>query len=169
MGGLNLNRSVWYVQAYFWALNLIDKFAGDYPYRASVARTNGANLCSFVRVLCLWAPLILLAQITSVVAVVMAAVVIPVALFGGGTVLNTVLLIIGVTVAVVAIAFAVSGVVWLLGKGKDVVVDGIEDYSTKRTAYLEETGKLPFWQLIGKYYKAKKGKYCPTISFVKEG
>jgi hypothetical protein len=66
---MELNETSWYVRYYFWAVEVWDAFAGRWPGYRDKEHTN---LCFFIRVTLLWAPLVVLLHILFVVLCVTA-------------------------------------------------------------------------------------------------
>lgn len=80
---MELNKDIWYVRLFFWTLEVYYAFRNEkYCFSRSHVERTGTNLCFFVRVIVLYAPLILLLNVVFVAAAVASVTAIPIYFFG---------------------------------------------------------------------------------------
>jgi len=156
---MDLNKSKWYVRWYFWSLGICEEFR-DHHGLIYQAENRGTNLCAFMRVIFIYAPLILLFHAIVYVAALATITVLPIKLFG--------LKWYGVGVGAVAglillVLLVVNLVMWLLDKWwlARVNAQGQEAKPTNTDA-----ASPGFVHVLWQWVVAKKQKLCPLITFV---
>ncbi|MBP6860554.1 MAG: hypothetical protein KBC38_03280 [Candidatus Pacebacteria bacterium] len=165
---MELQRNQWYVAWFFGALAMWDEFCGR-PDTSYKYEERGTNLCHLVRVMTLYAAIVIVSHAAIVVAAIFTIVFLPPALFGT---MNYLMLI-------AALVFAV-----ILGYGIKVFIErreaGItpamraeaarkkkearEAAEEARAAAASERGP-GFFEIVWRYVVAAKQKTCPTITF----
>lgn len=95
---MRLDRSQWFVKLFFWSLGIWDEFTGH--NRKNQCEMNGTNLCFFIRVMLVWAPLVLLLHVVLFGSTIYILTVLPITLFGGSSyfaaIATLILLIMGI-------------------------------------------------------------------------
>lgn len=151
---MHLDRDLWYVRWFFWSLGIWDAFMdnGDTTWRVE---TRGINLCPFVRIMLLYAPLVIVLHAVVYVAAFMAFTVIPIRLFGWSNYLW---------------AFGVVIVFTLVAV---VSIRKLNDWSAAQTAaYVPKIKKVSafsdpsFFTVLRQWLAALHKKICPIITFV---
>lgn len=161
---MELDRRQWYVRWFFWSLGIWDEFRdrGDLWW----VESRGTNLCHFIRVTLIWAPLVLLLNALVYAAAFATLTVIPVVYFGSTFYVSLI-------VAIVAIVGAVWGTKKLL-KHHNRREEAVRRSSPAPTAHVApETAafapaapRVPgFFAVLWMYLVAAKRKICPTINF----
>ena len=102
---MDLNITKWYVRLFFWSLGMWDRFwhGWDTGHRYE----QRTNLCHFVRVICVWMPLVLALHVALGLATAFVLVALPIRFFGWGTYLPTLMVLGLIAVLVGAIILAV--------------------------------------------------------------
>ncbi len=128
-----------------WSIGICEKFGQDPEERQAYReRLTETNLCTFVRVILVYVPLVLFAQATTVGALIWATLVLPIRLFGLGGYL--------LTLAAIALSIiTLVGLCFLISKSTNAV---------KSLAASEPVS------LAVQYISARKRKFCPLIRFV---
>jgi len=151
-GEMNLNKQSWYVRWFFWSLDILDKFVGCDTWRYQ----KGTNLCHFMRVILIYAPLVLVLHLALYGAAIGVVTVLPVYLFGWGSYGKT----LGFVAAGVFIWFVTQAI---LERRK---ITGQESIVAQSPKVVQASSAGPtFWQVVGEWLRAKKAKVCPLIAF----
>ena len=156
---MDLNRSKWYVRWYFWSHGICDEFLdhGDTQWRIE---QNGTNLCAFMRVILIYAPLILLLHAIVYAGALTTITVLPIWLFG----LKSYALVVGAILFLIILVILVTNLVmWLLDKRRAGI--NAQEQAVKTTS--ADASDPGFVRVLGKWVVAKKRKICPLITFVK--
>ena len=149
---------------FFWSLGVwlsFDKYAEEaYTLRGvSEARERGTDLCSMMRVMCIYAPCVIVAQVAFYVSGLAALVGVPIYLYGfrwwGGAVLRFFF-----GVAALVLAFVLLYVIFAVN---DMVSYKMREMRTRKT---EEKNRDGIDKLLKEWVRAKKQKVCPMITFV---
>ena len=150
---MDLNRSKWYVRWYFWSLGIMDEFWESYTVEEK--EQTGTNLCAFMRTIFFSAPLVLLLSATMYTSALASVTVWPVYLFG--------FKVYGVGLgAVIVLVLLIALVVHLLDKRAKRKLE----QPTKSTK--TDTTNPSFVRVVWRWMSAKKQKFCPLVTFVKE-
>ena len=155
---LKLNRDLWHVRWFFWSLSIVDEF---FETSRSYYAEDGTNLCYFMRVTLIYAPIILLLHVILVGIFFFSIITLPIYLFGG----------VGYGLTVGAIAIIIVGVI-LLNKLVESLKERRkpENLSLKKKDTVKEDKGPSFLKIVGIYIVEKKRKYlCPSITFIKGG
>lgn len=162
---MELNKNRWYVQWFFLSVHIINCFTGnDNEY---VYKRRGTNLCQFMRVTLLWAPIVVLLNLAIYGLLLSAFVFVPLHFFG----VTGSLSIYGVILAIVAALFVLVLLIWGAVSLKDVVQDGTSHVAhvlreRKERKAAERAVKGPsFGSLVWQSVVATKRRFCPTITF----
>ena len=154
---MNLNKDKWYVHWYFWSLGICEQFSDNFRL-IDRAEIRGTNLCAFMRVIIIYAPLILLLHAIVYAAALATVTVWPIYLFG----LKWYGIGVGALVALVlTIIVVVKLVIWLLRKREEKIE--AQEQLAKPTND-NPTGPS-FLRIVGQWVMAKKRKICPLITF----
>lgn len=158
-GAMDLKRSVWYVRWYFWSRGICDQFL-DEGNSAWKVEQNGTNLCAFVRMIFIYAPLVLLLNAITFAFVLATITVLPVYLFGWkGYGLG-----VGAIAATVFLIYAIVFSVARLRKRREAK-RSVQKQATKPIR--ANVTNPSFARVMGRWVMAKKRKICPLITFVK--
>lgn len=155
---LKLNRDLWHVRWFFWSLSIVDEF---FETSRSYYAEDGTNLCYFMRVTLIYAPIILLLHVILVGIFFFSIITLPIYLFGG----------VGYGLTVGTIAIIIVGVI-LLNKLVESLKERRkpENLSLKKKDTVKEDKGPSFLKIVGIYIVEKKRKYlCPSITFIKGG
>ena len=154
---MQLDSSRWFVRWYFWSQGIWDEFSD----RSDLWRVEekGTNLCHFMRVTLVWAPLVLLLNIAVYGAAIASLTVVPVVLFGFTFYLS----LIGALATIALIVWAIK---------RDRTTTPERQPLETRTRATEPVVEKPrvgagpgFWKTLWLYLVAVKAKVCPTITF----
>lgn len=146
---MDINKESFDGKWFFWSLGICDKFTKkslEYKYR------NQTNLCHFVRVTCVYVPIILLTQLLFW-ACAIAVAILPIHLFGFIGFMKTTGMIL-LAVAGVILFFAT---VILIQIGCEKIPELFSDTN--------DESKSP--SIFIEWVKAKKRKICPIINFTR--
>jgi hypothetical protein len=160
---MELDKRQWYVRWFFWSLMLWDEFREDET--SWQFENNGTNLCHFIRVILVWAPLVVVLHLLvygSAIAVLTAW---PIYLFGFSWYMA----------ALLAIAIVV-GAVWGTKRASRKAREWRRTHpitvlrpTFRRTKTVEAAPRGPgFFEVLWQYVVAVKSKVCPTITFARE-
>ncbi len=161
---LKLNRDLWHVRWFFWSLSIVDEF---FETSRSYYAEDGTNLCYFMRVTLIYAPIILLLHVILVGIFFFSIITLPIYLFGG----------VGYGLTVGTIAIIIVGVI-LLNKFTESLAEYLkererrkrENSSLKKKDTVKKDKGPSFLKIVGIYIVEKKRKYlCPSITFIKGG
>ena len=156
---MDLNRKRWYVRWYFWSLGICGEFIDSYSLTRR-AEQKGTNLCAFMRMILVYAPLVLLFNAVVYASLIFTFIVLPIYLFG----LKGFGLGVGVLgVLGFLILMTVSLVMWLKDKRREKVC--AKEQAVKTTS--ADVAGPGFFRVLGQWMVAKKRKVCPLITFVK--
>lgn len=155
---MHLNKNSWYVRWYFWSLEICCQFLdnGNMMWRAE---QKGTNLCAFMRVIIIYAPLILLLHAIVYAGALAAITIWPIYLFG----LKGYGLGMGALVALVALIVGIVLLVMWLNKTRKARTAN-QGQKIKQTAV--NSIDPGFFRIMGRWVVAKKRKICPLITFV---
>ena len=157
---MQLNQEQWHVRLFFWSLGIWDAFM-DRNTKVSINR-YGTNLCFFVRVMVIGAPLVLALHAVVYGAAIAALTAVPVILFGFSWYLAGV-------AAITTIVLFIRGI----KKFWDWRQDRYWERKDREHARAMEpptevhmpTPTLSFWAVVREWIKAHKAKICPMITF----
>lgn len=147
---MNLAKTSWHARLFFWSLGIWDEFTGwdtEWQFR------DGTNLCHYVRVICLYLPLVFLVHLSLLLGAVSAVTALPFYLFGMGYVATAV----GIALAVLTIFGLVKGVDKLVEKFHTVAME-----AEKRPKVDKGPG---FFKVLWTWLVAQKKRVCPGVTF----
>ncbi len=154
---LVLSENRWLSRLFFWALGIVDAFLGK---EMACRHRKGTNLCHLVRVIVVYLPLVLLAQLLFWATFLGACLVFPIWWFGVGDLAR----VAGLIVAGVAI---VIGAAWLAISIEDTYRQSKEEQERrKRLGIIPEPTMA---NLALAFIAARKRKICPLIKFRRNG
>jgi hypothetical protein len=161
---MEMDRRQWHVRWYFWSLGICDTFTEGIS--ALLAGEKGTNLCEYLRVTLLLAPLIIGLHLVVYLWLLVCLTLIPIYLAG---VLYT---------SFIAAVGALVLIVWLVRRYSNEIgmlignlIDLIEDWWIARQDRKEREAlaraKLGpgFFEVILEYLASAKQKICPLIAF----
>ena len=149
---MDINKESFMGKLFFWALGICEKFTGSHLECKYHSQTN---LCHFVRVVFVYAPIILLLQILFWAGAITCLIVVPTQLFGFiGFLKSTglILLLITLSTIVPLLIFV------LVPEGYKKAGNWFHDIKYGKNA-------PTFWTIMSEWVKAKKQKICPIIRF----
>ena len=162
---MELKSNRWYVQWFFLSLHIMRRFTGkDEEWRY---KRQGTNLCQFMRVTLIWAPLIVLLNVVMYGLVLGAIVIVPLREFGVWGTLSIFGVILAIILAIAVFIFLIWGAHVL----KDTIEDRVPDITAamrerKERKAAERARKGPsFGSLVWQWVVATKQRFCPTITF----
>lgn len=156
---MDLNKSKWYVRWYFWSLGICEEFRDNHSLIWN-AEKDGTNLCAFMRVILIYAPLILLLHAIVYAAALAVITVLPIWLFG----LMSYGLVVGaIALLIILVALAINLVGELLDKRRTRI--DAQEQAVKTTS--ADATDPSFVRVLGRWVVAKKRKVCPLLTFVK--
>ena len=164
---MELNKNRWYVQWFFLSLRIVDRFTGGQDEYWHAEGGHATNLCQFMRVTLIWAPLVVALNLTVYGLVLGALIFVPLYYFG----LTGSLTIYGVILALLASASVLVFLIWVAIRLTSVIRDGSSELAyvlrkRKERKAAERAGKGPsFGSLIWQYAVAVKRRVCPIITF----
>ena len=162
---MDLSKRQWYVAWFFLSLAIIDEFMDERGWRQS-RYSEGTNLCSFVRVILLWAPIIVVLNLLGYAAVIAVLTYLPIHLFG----LTGYGWIVGGLAAVVAVIWLINVTFAALGRSnarrrelrrRENLHRGFDE----REAPEPEKKGPSFAAVLWGYVVAAKQRICPMINF----
>lgn len=156
---MNLPPNAWYTRWFLWSAEVI--FQWTRGTSAWQYASNGTNLCQFIRVTWLWAPLIVAAHIAVLGIWVMALTLYPIQSFGVASWGVTWLYIIFAVGAVVAIVF----LIWLC---REYLNSRSERAESAAVQQVRRAKQMNYASVLGQWIIAKKRRICPIISFKEE-
>lgn len=161
---MELDRRQWYVRWFFWSLMVWDEFREDAT--AWYCERNGTNLCHFVRVTLVWAPLVVALHLFvygSAIAVLTAW---PIYLFGIKWYMAALLAI----ALVVVMVLGAKRVSRKAGEWKRTHSMTVSRLTLSRTRADKSTpSRGPgFFEVLRQYVAAVKSRICPAITFAHE-
>ncbi len=155
---MELDRRQWHVRWFFWSLGIWEEFMEQgQEWRVE---HNGTNLCHFMRVTLVWAPLVLLLNLAVYGAAISALTIIPAVLFGLTSYVSLV-------IAIVLIVGIVWGAKWYFAaqRSKPRPTNTVRPEPIA-SAPVQHTPRGPgFFEILWKYIVAVKKKFCPIITF----
>lgn len=161
---MDLDKRMWYVSWYFLSLAVIDEFFDERGWRTD-RYNSGTNLCSFGKVILVWAPTIFLLNVLVYAGLIFVLTYLPIHLFG----LTGYGWIIGAIVALIAIVWLASAITEAFNRANSRRFnERINKQSWERSATkLEEPeDKGPsFVAVMWGYLVAAKQRVCPMINF----
>lgn len=162
---MELNEKRWYVQWFFFSLYVIDRFTDGYD--EETYRRRGTNLCHFMRVTLIWAPLVLLLNLAVYGLLLSALVLVPLYYFGLFGSMKIYGVIIGIILAIVFIAlliWAAHEITRMLHEGSSKLADAIQENKARKAAH-EAVNGPSFGTMVWRYAVATKRRICPLITF----
>lgn len=154
---MHLNKDSWYVRWYFWSLGICEEFS-DNCSLTDRAENRGTNLCAFMRVILIYAPLILLLHAIVYAGAIATITVWPIYLFG----LKGYILGVSAVVGLVILVFLVINLVWLLLDRRKTRIAAQQQAAKPTNADAANPG---FFHIVRQWVVAKKQKVCPLITF----
>lgn len=156
---MHLNKDSWYVRWYFWSLGICEEFLDNHGLMWN-AKNRGTNLCAFMRVILIYAPLILLLHAIVYASLLATITILPIKLFG----LKWYGLVVGALVGlIILVLLAINLVPELLDKRREAKRILAQEQATKTTN--NDATHPGFFRVLGKWVVAKKWKVCPLITF----
>ena len=163
---MNLDRKSWHVRLFFSSHGICDKFTGfdrNWYYddfdRSWYYDDESTNLCHYVRVILLYAPLVFLAHLIFLAAALYVLILLPFQLFGTGY---------WYAIGIIAALAALAGIaVWFHRRWEFVWSKKHEEKTSQPTPEPEPVKvKRPgFFEVLWNYLIAVKQKICPTVNF----
>ncbi len=165
---MELQRKQWFVHWFFVSLAIITRFSDGYMWYDERRYKDGTNLCHFMRVIFMWAPLVVLLNLTAYVLVLCALIVTPIYMFGVSAYL-AIILGLGASVALI---IGASIVLMLLGehardveKRRRAARFAKSEQEEGSTAKVEPPKGPKFSAVVWQYAVAIKHRFCPTLTF----
>lgn len=163
---MEFNKNRWYVQWFFLSLRVIDNFGGrsgdnTYYYR------HGTNLCHFMRVTLLWAPLVVALHIALYGLAVAALVLTPLhyfGLIGAAKIYGVILLGVGALILVVAGIWGATELAVFVDRKVSETSATMKERQKLAAARKAERGPS-FGSVLWQYVIAIKRRICPIITF----
>lgn len=159
---MDLNRQQLSTRWFFASLAIWDEFRGRGD--TSDRYQRGTNLCHFMRVVLVYAPLAVLTFATVIAFAVFVVVFEPALLFGTGNYVLTI-------VALVSLIAAIIGIKWY--QERHQLTHDEEEERKERRIEEREARKVAkaargpsFLAILWTYIVSVKRKFCPTINFV---
>lgn len=162
---MNLDRSKWYVQWFFWSLGIWDEFTEN--NRVAQCEETGTNLCFFIRVMLVWAPLVIMLHLAVFALIIYALTAYPILRFGGSRY--------GWGIgAILTLALMIFGISWVRGlRGKRSRREYQRRYRdnwdapapTLQTRQHPVETSPSFLKVLLEWVAAKKKLICPGITF----
>jgi hypothetical protein len=170
---MQVQANSWYVHYYFFAAHIwnVFKHGEDSAYYYDDHTRSGTNLCFFIRVMVVWAPLVIALHLAAYGAAIAALSYIPIKLFGVGPWKT-------VAVAAAAVVGVIFGLRWLAGVARRwsrrrYDKQAAARYAQDRERWAEDVPARPakpyvkrgpsFWEVAREYLKAKKKLICPQV------
>lgn len=150
---MDLNRACWYVRWFFWSLGICDVFRDRDT--AWLVERDGISLCPFIRIMLVYAPLVIAFHAVVYVAAFMTLTAMPIYLFGGSAYLWGIGDVIILTLIIVGIKKLNA---WLDVRTPVSHAPKIKKVST--------SSGPSFFAVIRQWLVAVHEKICPTITFV---
>jgi len=150
---MNLDKKRPLVRYYFWALPVINRFLGRNHYSCR----EKSDLCEFIRVTCLWLPLIVVVELGVLILGVFTIAVLPFILFGFAYPKSVLGMII-----IVAVAYFALTLLFYLYIGAQAVISAVAGRPEKKADEDRQPGLLKIFLF---WLQARKGKYCKEITF----
>jgi hypothetical protein len=169
---MELQKRQWFVHWFFISLAVISRFRGDYSsYWTEIRYRDGTNLCHFIRVILVWAPLIVLLNVSACGLVLAALIAAPIYLFG----VTSYLAVIFGLIAIVCVGVGVSFVGFLIqlsvsylkrrAREKRLSKMLAEGDSTEKVEVPEVPKGPTFGAVLWQYAVATKHRFCPNLTF----
>ena len=164
---MELHTNRWYVQWFFLSLRVIDRFTGGNDEYWHAENGMSTNLCQFMRVTLIWAPLVVALNLAVYGLVLSALIFVPLYYFGldGSLTIYGAILIFFTAVALLAFLF------WVAVTLTSIIRDGSSELAyvlrrrKERKAAERTTNGPSFGSLIWQYVVAVKRRVCPIITF----
>lgn len=160
---MNLNSDGWYVRYFFWSVSVWSAFI-DQPYLVEKIKERGTNLCFFIRVMVVWAPLVMAIHGLLFAAALGCVLILPVYFFGGEGYSWFVGIAVGL---VVVVGFIVRPLLKLLSRKQSEWVERHREKLKNRPERVKIVKIGPtFFEVLWAFIVATKHKICPTVSFL---
>ena len=162
---MELNQKRWYVQWFFFSLYIIDRFTDGYD--EDKYRYRGTNLCHFMRVTLIWAPLVLLLNLAVYGLLLLALVLVPLYYFGLSGSAKGYGIIIAAIIAIVLVVFLIWGakqLTYILQERSDKLAEALQERRARKAAERAANGP-GFGSMVWQYAVASKRRICPLITF----
>lgn len=148
---MNLNIDCWHVRLFFWSLGIWDEFREN---NTAYLYNDGTSICHFVRVICVYMPLVLLLHLALLVFAILTVIAQPIYLFGW---IGYGYILAGVA-AIIITPFCVKVVLRKRREKTDRV-------GASEAIRVYEPG---FWEILWVWFIAIKKKICPNLIFYRE-
>jgi hypothetical protein len=153
---MELNRNQWFVRWYFWSLSVVGAFTDN--DKSYLTMSGGTNLCSFMRVTLVWAPLVLLCNLVFYVLVLSVLTIAPIVFFGLGIYVSI----------VIALAIVIAAIVGYR-RYQHYLDEQRMLHPEPKAGQVEQEAVAPkppgFFAVVWSYIVAAKQKICPMITF----
>jgi len=153
---MDLNRNKWYVRWYFWSLGIVDEFC-DRGDNSKHFEKAGTNLCAFMRMIMVYAPLILLFTAIVYAAGIASVTVLPIYFFG----------LKGYGIILGAIVVLVLGICLAMMVYNSLTKKRLAKEQMAKPADTDATNPS-FFRVVWQWLVAKKQKVCPLVTFVQD-
>ena len=163
---MNLNKNQWHVKFYFWCADVFDAYFESYSNR------QRSNLCSYVRTIFVWMPMIIALQLTFYAFAFYVLFYFPATHFGGTVTGKFYGVVIAAVAAVLLVAKAKE---WLDNEWQRRLHEQMmttTDKSVTQKVQPTEAEQTPkkeggpgFIEVVWTYLVASKRKICPIIEF----
>lgn len=156
---LQVNPDSWHARLYLWSHTIWGEFWHKNNWSWYKDKCTNTNVCYYLRVMLVYAPLVILLHAALFAATVGVVVVLPIHLFGAS----------GVGKAVIAILLVALGLGLMMGlcllafKASGMAIDS----SRKRTMTIHEQDGLTFWEVVRARISGAKHKICPLIAIAR--
>lgn len=148
---MELHHNRWFVKLFFWSVRIWDSFSEQNLFYRVQERTN---LCFFARVIVVWMPLALLANIAMWAMVIYVLIWMPIELFGFVSYLT----FLG---ALCAIVGAFTLLIYIESRSKKGRFEDVALFEVPKNTSRGPSAIDVFLTWI----KAKKSKICPIVTF----
>jgi hypothetical protein len=162
---MELERRQWFVRWFFWSLGIWNEFTErDDSWRM---KRRGTNLCHFIRVTSVWAPLVLLLHLAVYGAAISALTLVPIALFGFTFYIS---LIVAIATVVLVVWASKRYMAYQRSRAAHKAYTATSTAAPATEAKpVEKAPPAPrppgFFETLWAYIVAIKRKVCPMISF----
>ena len=157
---VNLSKDDWRARMFFWSLDIWEEF-----FQLYTGCGERTNLCHFVRVICVWMPLVLILHLALAAAAIMGVTVLPITLFGW-----TVWMVMAAIVSLIIGGIVIKQAIARRPRARRVEALPEKPPMLDETHHRQPRKRKPegpsTWSIIWTWVVAQKQRGCPPVNFL---